>query len=421
MNPVRNSPPQRPSGRASAGAISNGVKRILIFSLAYVPFVGGAEIAMKEITDRLSPEEYVFDMITLRFDSNLPAVEKVGNITVHRIGFAVPGAKISDRAMPLRCKIAKLLFPFTALFKALSLGRFDMTWALMANQAAFAALFYKWTHPRTPYFLELQDGRALRDMTKRQPILRFLWSMYLATYKKADLIKAISHFIEHEVRAIGYTKSIEVIPNAVDVAKFSAPVPEEELGALKAKLDKKMGDVFLFTASRLVLSRGVEDCIRALPHLPGEVKLLIAGDGEDRAKLEAIAKEAQVESRVMFLGHVGHADLPAYFKVSDIFVRPSVIEGLGSAFLEALAAGIPVVATPVGGIPDFLTEGETGIFCDVQDPRSLAAAVRRYLDDPALVQRVVVNAKKLVAEKYEWTMVAEAMRTRVFDRLVTRG
>lgn len=396
------------------------MKRVLIFSLAYIPFVGGAELAVKEITDRLDPAELEFHMITLRFDSDLPRVEKLGTITVHRIGSSSPGAKVSDRSMPLTCKIAKLLFPFTAFFKALSLDRekkFDLTWAIMANQAGFAALFFKRLRPNVPYILELQDGREFAAMKSRQPILRLLWPLYIQVYLKANCIKAISRFIEKEVRSIGYAGRVEVIPNAVDLARFSASISEVKLNALKAKLDKRMGDVFLFTASRLVLSRGVEDVIRALPHLPIEVKLLVAGDGEDRAKLEAIARNEKVEGRTFFLGHIGHDELPAYLKVSDIFVRPSIIEGLGSAFLEAMAASIPIVATPVGGIPDFLTDGETGVFCAVRDPRSVATAVRRYLEDPVLVARVVANAKKLVAERYDWKMVTDAMRTKVFDQL----
>src|SRR3989344_319165 len=140
---------------------SNGVKRILIFSLAYVPYVGGAELAIKEITNRLDPSEYSFDMVTLRFDRKLPAIEKVGNVTVHRIGFTAENVKVSDRALPLSCRIAKLLFPFTSFFKARSLHRekrFDLVWAMMANQAGFGALFFKYLNPNTPFFLELQDG-----------------------------------------------------------------------------------------------------------------------------------------------------------------------------------------------------------------------------------------------------------------------
>jgi len=400
------------------------MKRILIFSLAYAPFVGGAELAIKEITDRLSPNEYSFDMITLRFDRNLPRVEKVGNVTVYRIGFSVRGVKISDRSMPFSCKVAKILFPVTSFFKALSLNYkhcYDIVWAMMANQAAFGALFFKWTQPRVPYFLELQDGNSLEQIRERRPLLRFIWPLYRLVYLKADGIKAISRFIEKLTREIGYAGQVAVIPNAVDTRKFCAPVSDEKLTALKARLDKRMGDVFLFTASRLVLSRGVEDVIRALPHLPLAVKLVIAGDGDDRGTLEQIAKDEKVEGRVLFVGHIDHAELPAYYKVSDVFVRPSLIEGFGSAFVEAFAAGIPVVATPVGGIPDFLTDGVTGLFCKVQDPESVARAVTRYLEDPSLVARVVLNAKRLAEEKYDWEYIAADMKKKIFEPLTKRG
>ena len=86
-------------------------RKVLIFSLAYHPYVGGAELAIKEITDRIDPNEYVFDMITLRFDKKLPSVEKVGNVTVHRIGFTSGNVKVSDRALPWQCRLAKFLFP----------------------------------------------------------------------------------------------------------------------------------------------------------------------------------------------------------------------------------------------------------------------------------------------------------------------
>ena len=403
------------------------MKRILIFSLTYHPFVGGAEVALKEITDRLEPSEFAFDMITLRFDSNLPRVEKVGNVTVHRIGFSSPGAKVSDRSMPFVCKVAKALFPLTAFCKAIvlrwknpqgvALRVFDIVWAMMANQAGFAALFFKWTHPKVRYFLELQDGRPFAQMKDRRPLLRLVWPMYKQIYLKADMIKCISLFIASEVRQLGFRGSVRVIPNGVDVKKFSAPVQQSKQDELKRRFGKKPGDTFLFTASRLVLSRGVEDVIQALAKLPPNIKFLIAGEGEDREKLEHIARGLEVSERVMFAGYVSHDELPAYLQASDIFVRPSILEGMGNAFSEAFAAGVPVIGTQVGGIPDFLTEGETGLFCKVQDPQSIADAVEWYLDDASLRARVIENAKKLAAEKYDWSLIARDMKEKIFNTL----
>lgn len=404
------------------------MKRILIFSLTYHPFVGGAEVAIKEITDRLP--EYEFHMITLRFDSKLPRQEESGNITVHRLGPSVSDAQVSDRGMPVTLRIAKWLFPFTAAFTAYVLHRehrYSATWSMMANHAGFAGMLFKLFHPTVPHILELQDGRAFSDMKSRQPVLRFIWPLYERVYRAADSIKVISRFLKREVDALGVRAPVHVIPNGVDVSKFSARIPDEHILDLKNKLGKKMGDVFLFTASRLVLSRGVEDTIRALSYLPAHVKLIIAGNGDDKQKLIDIAAHEGVSDRVQFVGHIDHGELPAYYKVSDIFIRPSIIEGFGNAFVEAFAAGIPVVATPVGGIPDFLFDPErnpesapTGLFCEVRNPESIARAARRYIDHPELVSEVVANAKQLAAAKYDWNGIARMQKSLIIDPLIGR-
>ena len=409
---------------------SNGVKRILIFSLAYTPYVGGAELSIKEITDRLDPAEYEFDRVTLRFDEKWPRAERVGNITVHRIGFTARDPKVSDRSMPLVLRLAKFLFPFTAFFKARALHRerpYDATWAMMANQAGFAALFFKWTYPNVPYLLELQDGSSLQRIRQRRPITTLLWPLYRAIYRHADVIKAISRYIADLAREVDYSGKLHVIPNGADIHKFSERSSEDEITELKAKVGKRMGDVFLFTASRLVLSRGVEDVIRALPHLPPHVRFLIAGEGDDRRKLELIAQKAGVSERVIFVGHIEPNELPKYFRIADIFVRPSIIEGMGSAFIEAFAAGVPIIATPVGGIPDFLSDPirdpdmePTGLFCNVRDPESIAAAVKRYMEDLVLLARIVKNAKQLAIEKYDWNIISEA-QGKMFAELISRG
>jgi glycosyltransferase involved in cell wall biosynthesis len=130
-----------------------------------------------------------------------------------------------------------------------------------------------------------------------------------------------------------------------------------------------------------------------------------------------IASGLGVADRVTFAGYVSHDELPALLRVADIFVRPSIIEGFGNAFVEAFAAGIPVVATPVGGIPDFLTDGETGLFCAVHDPRSIVSVVQKYLGDHALTVRIVEKARKLAEQKYDWNIIAKDMRGKIFDTI----
>ena len=126
------------------------VKKILIFSLAYYPnFVGGAEVAIKEITDRISPEEIEFHVVTLRFDSRLPKEEKIGNVFVHRIGFSRAAPTIVDaKKFPLF--LNKYWFQFMTPFAAARLHKkycFDGTWAMMAHSCGIPAGIFKTLHP----------------------------------------------------------------------------------------------------------------------------------------------------------------------------------------------------------------------------------------------------------------------------------
>jgi len=372
-------------------------RRILIFSFAYYPrFVGGAEVAVKEITDRISPSEIEFDMVTIG-DGRGVREEKIGNVTVHRV----------FKGMSF---LPKLFFPFAAYFKSKKLhkkDRYDATWSIMANRAGFAALFFKWMHPEVPFILTLQEGDPLDYPTKRgwmvAPIFKYI-------FRKADRITALSRFLADWAKQMGAICPVTIVPNAVDYGFFSKPVPVAEVSALKEKLGKKPGDVFLITTSRLVVKNAVGDIIEALQYLPSNVKLLILGQGPEEEDLRVKATDPKFGDRVTFVGFVDHLGMPPYLAVSDIFTRPSLSEGFGASFVEAMAAGIPVITTPVGGIPDFLIDGETGLFCDVGNPRSIAQKVEKLLKDPESRTYIVSTAKKMVETKYQWGTVVEQMK-----------
>lgn len=400
------------------------MKRILIFSLAYYPdVVGGAEVAIKELTDRTSSNDFIFDMITLRFDSMLPKFERIGNVNVYRIGLTSPSPSISDLTrFPL--SINKYLFPLLAYRKAVSINkkqRYDGVWAMMANYAAFSALFFKMRYPKIRFLLTLQEGDPIEYIRHN---VRFASPLFKRVFERADFIQTISNYLAGFARNMGYVGPLEVVPNAVNVDHFSKGYSPDELFALKKKLGKKDGDVFLITTSRMVAKNAVDEVIRALPLLPKEVKFLILGIGPDEVMLRALAEEKGVADRVQFLGQVLHKDMPMYLKVSDIFIRPSRSEGLGNSFLEAMAAGVPVIATPVGGIPDFLFDPDknpdhepTGLFANINDPESIALQVKRLISDSALRTRLFVNGRTLVAEKYDWALIARTMNEKVFSKL----
>ena len=392
-------------------------KRILIFSLVYYPrFIGGAEVAIKEITDRLPQNEYVFDMVTLRINKNLPAFEKIKNVNVYRVGFSGVQSKSSD-SLPFHQHINKYFFPFWGAWKAANLHRknkYDATWSMMANYAGFAALFFKLFHKKVPFILSLQEGDPIKYIKRR---VRFVYPLFKMIFTKADCIQTISNYLANFARDMG-AKNIVVVPNGVDFEKFSAEISQSEISAIADEIGKKPDDIFLITTSRLVIKNAVSDIIKSLQFLPENVKLLICGEGYEKENLMAEVVSLGLASRVIFKGFVSQKDLPKYLKACDIFVRPSLSEGFGNSFIEAMAAKVPVIATRVGGIVDFLSDKRTGLFCGVSEPKDLAKKVEIYLRDRELRDEIVDNAFEMVKEKYDWNLVAKDMKEKVFEKII---
>ncbi len=380
----------------------NNSKKVLIFSHAYFPnWVGGAEIALKEITDQIPSGEIEFHLVTLGAGES---DEKIGNINIHRVrpfGFLTYNKFLH--------KIAKYLFIFQAYLKAKKLHKkhgFNTIWSLMASYGGFSALFFKRKYKDTKFVLTLQEGDPIEYILKRLGIFK---SFYRSIFKNADVVSVISTYLGKFAKDMGFKGEPIVVPNGVDVKHFSKEISQIERENIRQNFGFKNEDTVLVTASRLVRKNGVEDIISALKYLPESCKLLVVGVGELEGKLKDQSKNLGLEDRVKFAGFVAHTDLPKYLKSSDVFVRPSLSEGLGNSFLEAMAAGLPTVATPVGGIPDFLTHEETGLFCQVQNPESIATQVKR-LKDENLKSLLIANAFKMVEQKYTWEKIAEEMK-----------
>jgi glycosyltransferase involved in cell wall biosynthesis len=403
------------------------MKKVLIFSLNYYPrFIGGAEVAIKEITDRISPEEIEFHLLTLRFDSNLPKEEKIDNVHIHRIGFTTKNPDIADLGKwPL--KLNKYYYQARAAAAASSLHRkyrFDGTWAMMAHSCGIPAGMFKERHPDVKYLLTLQEGDPPEYI---EGMMKPVWGLFSQGFTSADALQAISTFLQRWGTRMGFKHQSVVIPNAVDTARFTRAFSEEEISSMKEKLGKKEGDVYIVTTTRLVHKNAVDDVIRALPLLPPNVSFLIYGIGPDETKLRSLAKELGVEGRARFMGQIGHAEMPLMLAACDIFIRPSRSEGMGNSFIEAMAAELPVIATQEGGIADFLFDARrnpdkpaTGWAVDADSPEQIAAAVTDIIEHPEQVERVTKTAKDMVIQKYDWNTVAADMKGLFDDLLSTR-
>lgn len=376
------------------------MKRVLIFSLSYYPHVGGAEIALKEITDRIRDVE--FHMLTLNFGADA-AQEKKGNIVVHRVGGG-------------HSYFSKILFVPRAAYAARAMHatlHFDCFWAMMSYML-FPIVLLRYTGVRAPYLLTLQEGDPWGRVFSRWFILP-LRPLLSAGFAHASAVQAISTYLARWARHMGFEKEVAVIPNGVDLERFTKTVRPPLVTA---------DTVNLVTTSRLVYKNALDEVIRALVLLPQHVRFIVYGTGPDEAKLKKLSRELNVSDRVLFKGYIPHAELARAFETAHIFVRPSRSEGMGNSFIEAMAAGLPVVATQEGGIVDFLFDEKrnpgkeaTGWAVDKDSPEHIAFAVKDIMTNPDKVARVTANASRLVREKYDWNLIAGQMR-RVFDQVL---
>jgi len=174
-----------------------------------------------------------------------------------------------------------------------------------------------------------------------------------------------------------------VVPLGIDVARF---------GSGRPVLEKREGRPLVGNVARLAPQKDHRTLVAAAALLP-DVDFAIAGEGELRSELERSAGES-----VRFLG--ARADIPDVLASLDVFAFPSLFEGLCLAVIEAQAAGVPVVATAVGGIKETVVEGETGLLVPLRDPEALASAIRRLLEHPDEAARLAAEARRRALERY---------------------
>lgn len=379
--------------------------RILIFSTDdHLYPAGGAEQAFGNITERLP--HITFDLICARIRKQSPKFEVVKNVHIHRIGIGSP--KIDAYLLAL--------FGHWIAFRLVRKNKYDLIWSIMASYGGFSAVRVK-HKTNLPFLLTLQEGDPFEYIYSK---VRFVRRSFKRIFKSADGIQAISQYLLDWGKEMGYQGSQgKVIPNAVAIEHFAREFSPEEILARRKSLGFHDDAIILMTSSRLETKNGIVDVIRALALLPSHVCFVICGSGSLEGACKQEVTKLHLEERVRFMGFVDPKELPLIMRSSDIFIRPSLSEGLGNAFLEAMASRILVVGTHVGGIPDFLTDQKTGFVVNVQDPVSIQRTIERIIALSSDEKQIILDtAERMIKEKYTWDIVTKNMET-FFKELTT--
>ncbi len=209
-------------------------------------------------------------------------------------------------------------------------------------------------------------------------------------------------------------KQLTTIYNGIEVEKFAAKV--DTMSVRRSLNIPELGPV-VGTIARLAPQKGVSYFLKAASLLKEyQVNFLVVGDGPLRETLEQEATELGLQNRVIFAGQ--RENIAEILSVLDIYVLPSVTEGLPLTILEAMAAGKPVVATRVGGVPEAIAEGKTGLVVPSRDPEALAVALAGLIGERDRLIRMGANGQKHVKEKFTVSMMVEKTK-QLYNQLLT--
>jgi glycosyltransferase involved in cell wall biosynthesis len=243
------------------------------------------------------------------------------------------------------------------------------------------------------------------------PALR--WATVAAERMAARISTAVICVSEHDRQralrlGIGPAAKIRVVHNGVDPGRwlFAAGEVEPGAGSLPGGAlwrhgvvpDVRDGGCRVVAVGRLTHQKDPFVLLRAWQLIRGPHRLIIAGDGALRADLEAAIRQHGLAGRVDLLG--ARDDVPDILHDADVFVMTSRWEGLPLAIIEAMMSGLPVVATAVGGVPEEVVDGETGLLVPPGEPEALARAVQRFLDDPQLRARAGAAGRRRAMERF---------------------
>ncbi|MCW6511339.1 glycosyltransferase family 4 protein [Lichenifustis flavocetrariae] len=296
---------------------------------------------------------------------------------------SVPVIKVPFARLPLPKSDFRVLLELIHILRA---GRFDVVHTHMSKAVLIGALAARLA--RVP--LVVNTAHNLGFLALPNPLFRGLFWVYdrVLFAVACDLIVTVSQQVRDAVVRAGIApgRKVIAIPNGIDPQRFDVP-PELRL-TVRSELAPD-DDLLIVTVARLVWFKGLDMLLDAAPavlaHHP-RTKIVIVGDGPLRAELSARCAKLGIERQVVFTGE--RRDIPALLAAADIFVLPSVSEGMPISILEAMAAGKAVVATRVGGVPDLVLDGDTGCLVESRDAGGLAAALIRLADNPALRDRM---------------------------------
>jgi glycosyltransferase involved in cell wall biosynthesis len=353
-------------------------KKIVLLSAFYDPFMSGAEQMAKEIAERLGLIHDII-LVTARLDRELARTEKRANFRLVRVGF---GWKNFD----------KILYPFLAVWQIRKINP-EIAHAIMESYAGGALVLVKYFSPSVKRILTLQSGDLDDARKQKKFIVKFFWRLI---HTSPNFVTAISGFLAERAIRLGVPREkVAITPNGIDFNEVPQNISKEKNRVIcVARLSWEKGLNFLLAAWPKVLAEF------------SDAKLVFVGEGDKRAEIEKQIEELNLENSVELKGRMSHSETLIEIAKSEVFVCPSLAEGLGNVFIEAQACGTPAIGTRVGGIPDVIKDGISGLLIEPKNSMAIATALLRLLKDVELRQELARNGLE-GTKQFDWRKIIE--------------
>jgi len=351
--------------------------KIVILVSSFPPkWLGGMEIATQNIARYLAKDGNEVHVVT-SLDSGLPEEIQKDNFFIH--GASYPKIKI----------LGTIIFWIKCFFliKKINPEIVHSQTIQMGSPSFLAKKFWG-----IPYIVYCRGSDVYFPWKFKKIISKMV-------FNSADAIIALTDDMRNELKKY-CKKDIIVIPNGIDLEKFKGFSKQAVRDKFKIHFNKK---VILFVGN-LRSVKGIDYLIGAMNSIKEKVPeavLLLVGDGEQKKELEEMVKHLNLEENIIFSGKVLNKYIPEYMSASDIFVLPSLSEGFPMVILEAMASGLPIVATKVGGIPEVVKDGENGLLVEPKNSKQIAEKVLLLLENNELREKISNNNIEK-AKEYSW-------------------
>ena len=392
--------------------------RVLVLTTYYHPVLGGVEAHARQLVTALHGMGYAVRVVTKRIRRGQAPLERIDDVPVHRIAPAGE-RRWSGKWLALPAAAATLIslrrdYDVIVCVDYRGIGIAAIAAGRLLNRPVIA-------QGETAGVLSGPDASSTSGLRRESVLAAALKAPARAIYRRADHVVCIGRDLEREALGAGIPRDrVHYLPHGVDVARFRPPQPGER-GAIRERLGWPSDRPIVLFVGRLSREKGVMDLLEAWRMLrarqgPPAMLALVGPDmtghpwdcgGPGRAFIQA----HDLGGSVRFEGP--STDPAPYYRAADVFVQPSHFEALGNTAIEAMASGLPVVASGVGGLADFCVDGVNALVHQPHSPESLAAAIERALADPALGQRLGSAARQTAVEQFE----SRALLTR-YARLI---